>query len=135
MGCESIVSVSVEGQMTGTQVNIFRIGRRTDVWDSSRLGLESIVSASVEVQTSWNRVNSFSAGQRADVWDATGVLGILCENKIRVSQLWEHRNLHTLAECAQWCIVLTVRLCAGMPIALTGGGPVNDAWCGSRQGE
>ena len=118
----------------GLESNSFSVGRRTDVWDSSRLGLESIVSASVEVQTSWNRVNSFSAGQRADVWDATGVLGILCENKIRVSQLWEHRNLHTLAECAQWRIAIIVRMCEGTLVALTGGVPVNDTWCGSRPG-
>ena len=57
-----------------------------------RLGLDSIVSASVEEKTSGTQVNSFSVGQRADVWDVTGFLVIFCENKIRVSQLWEHGN-------------------------------------------
>ena len=58
------------------------------------MGRESIVSASVEGQTSGTRVNSFCVGRRTDVWDVTGFLGILCENKIRVSQLWEHGNWH-----------------------------------------
>ena len=57
----------------GLESNSFSVGRRTDVWDSSRLGLESIVSVSVEVQTSGTQVN---------------FLGILCEKKICVSQLW-----------------------------------------------
>ena len=67
MGCESIVSASVEGQTTGNRVNSFSVGRMIDIWDSSRLGLESIVSALVEGQTSGTRVNSFSVGRRADV--------------------------------------------------------------------
>ena len=92
MVCESIVSVSVERQTTGTQVNIISVGRRIDVWYSSRMGLESIVSASVEGHTSGTRVNIFCVGIRVDVWDVTGVWGILCEKKISVSQLWEHGN-------------------------------------------
>ena len=43
----------------GLEPNSFSVGRKTDVWDSSRLGLESIVSASVDGQTSGTRVNSF----------------------------------------------------------------------------
>ena len=90
MGCDSIVSALVEGQTTGTRVNSFSVGRRTDIWDSSRLGLESIVSVSVEVHMSGTQVNSFSVGRRSDVWDVTKVLVIFCEKNIRVSQLWEH---------------------------------------------
>ena len=33
MVLESIVSTSVEGQTSGTRVNSFCVGRRTDVWD------------------------------------------------------------------------------------------------------
>ena len=36
MGRESIVYASVKGQMSGTRVNSFSVGRRTDVWDSSQ---------------------------------------------------------------------------------------------------
>ena len=43
----------------GLESNSFSVVRRTDVWDTSRLGLESIVSALVEGQTSGTRVNSF----------------------------------------------------------------------------
>ena len=43
----------------GIEPNSFSVGRRTDVWDLSRLGLESIVSASVDGQTSGAQVNSF----------------------------------------------------------------------------
>ena len=82
----------VKGQTTGTRVNSCSVPRRTNVWDSSRLGLESIVSASVEGQTSGTRVNSVSFGGQADVWDVTGVLGIFFAKTIRVSQLWEHGN-------------------------------------------
>ena len=56
------------------------------------MGLESIFSMSVKGQTSGNRVNSFCVGRSTDVWGVTGVLGIFCEKKIHVSQLWEHRN-------------------------------------------
>ena len=33
LGLESIVSASVEGQTSGTRVNIFYVRQRTDVWD------------------------------------------------------------------------------------------------------
>ena len=56
------------------------------------LGLESIVSALVEGQTSGTRVNILCVGRRTDVWDMTGVLCILFEKKICVSQLWELGN-------------------------------------------
>ena len=92
LGCESIFSVSVEVQTTGTRVNSFSFGRRTGVWESSQLRLESIVSELVKGQTSGTQVNSFRVGRRADVWDVTGVLGIFCEKKIHVSQLWDCGN-------------------------------------------
>ena len=43
----------------GIEPNVFSVGKRTDVWDSSRLVLESIFSASVNGQTSGTQVNSF----------------------------------------------------------------------------
>ena len=65
LGCESTVSVLVEGQTTGARVDLDLTqivsppvnGQTSGIL--SCLGLESIVSASVDRQTSGTQVNSF----------------------------------------------------------------------------
>ena len=109
----SLVSVTIGGQTSGKLVISFCNGRRIDVWDVSHQFLR--------------RPEDRRLGRD---WD----LGTFCDWKIRVSQLWECGNRHNLAECAQWHNALNVQLCAGTSVASTGGGPMNDDWCGIHQG-